>query len=85
MTVLILLLLYFIPMIYNYKFVQKEYYHPEGKEYGGKPELYNYWAVFCPVYNILTFIFLGLPKSWKADRYVVKKDREWFKPKKPFN
>lgn len=82
MTALIIFItIYIVCAIYNYRWIQKTHYHPQGVFYGINPENIDILMVVIPILNLICMIYSFL-SEWKAKKYIKKS--EFFKPRKPF-
>lgn len=62
---------YVIPMVYNFVFIHRMHYHKHGDLYGCKPDKYDLWTTFCPFVNLYYWLWL-LNEDWRDKRYRTK-------------
>ena len=76
----ILVIMYFLPVYVNYKYLQKAFYHEQGRFKGCKPDVDDLVVMLTPFLNIvMSFSFMfGL---WKNDEYRGNTIEKFFKPK----
>lgn len=78
-----IVLVYIGSCYYNYKFLQKKYYHPQGQWYNKeiKEDASDYMIVFFPFLNTFFGIIITI-EGWKHSNY---KSYDFFKPNECIN
>lgn len=78
--IIILLVVYLLSCYADYKWIQKAYYHPNGRWNHIKPTKVDVFYTFCPILNT-TLVLVNIFHSPYEQSIKPEKEIEFFKPK----
>lgn len=73
MTSIILISIYLISAVYNYRWIRLAYFHKEGRWKGTTPTEDNFNCVILPIVNTVMMIYY-LKYSWRNANSLYKKE-----------
>ena len=79
-TIIILLIVYLLSCYYNYKWIQKAHYHPDGRWLNSKPNFMDLFFTFWPFVNTILTLSNLFDSPYKQT-VKSKKEITFFKPK----
>lgn len=85
--VIAIMVLYVLPSIISYRFMQKAYYHPKGRWLGIIPHAIDIMLTFAPIGNLIfIFVVYFIENGWKHSKYIDRANKiaNFFRPRKSF-
>lgn len=85
-AILVFVIVYLLLCFHNFKWIQRDYFHPEGRFYpdDGEMDVIHLLLVFVPAINFIFFV-AAVAKQWRDTPYQKKPISKFFQPRKPFS